>query len=103
MKSWYDLKDDEVKKLEQEFIDSPQGHKEHTAMYICVTLGVIIAVLATIFLELTILNSLSINPYVFITTLLLIISGTLIVYLATIEYHKKYNSYLEVKHKIIRK
>lgn len=103
MKSWYDLNDNEVKKLEQEFIDSHQGHKEHNAMYICVTSGVVIAIVSTIYLGVYLMYSLNPNPYIFIISLLFIIVGTLMVYLATIEYHKKYNSYLEIKHKIIRK
>lgn len=104
MKSYYELTDQEASKLEHQFINTPQGRKANQAMHICIIIGIIIFVASTIILTLYLLNNLEItNPYLFTILLLFIIIGGLIVYLATIEYHKKYNSYLEIKHQVIKK
>lgn len=100
--SWYDLSKKEAAKLEKEFISHDMGRDASNAMHICIIIGVIILVIATIILEvLGIIKCL--NPYNFTVMILFILSGVIIVLSSTIEYHKKFNSWLKVKHNIIKK
>ena len=100
--SWYDLSKKETTQLEKEFISHDMGRYASNAMHICIIIGVIILVIATIILEvLSIIKCL--NPYNFTTMILFVLSGVIIVVSSTIEYHKKFNSWLKIKHNIIKK
>lgn len=102
MKSWYELTKKEANKLEKEFISNEMGEYENDAMHLQVITGVLILVLCTIILSMLIFLT-EVKWYLFVLLLLGIILGIIIVVLATIEYHNKFNSWLEVEHKIIRK
>ncbi len=102
MKSWYNLTKKEAYSLENEFISKEMGKYENDAMHIQVIIGIFVLLLCTVILTISIMLS-SVKWYIFISLLLGIILGILIIVLATIEYHNKFNSWLEVTHKIIRK
>lgn len=104
MKSWYEISNQEAINLEKEFKNTPQGKKACQAMHICITIGLLVTIITTIIFSNYLINNLSsINPYLFTILILFLITGITIIYLSTIEYQQKYNSYLEIKHKLIRK
>ncbi len=101
-KSWYDLSYKEAKKLESEFISHDIGSDANYAMHLCVIIGIITFVLSAIILSTLMLIN-KINPYTFTILLLGIILGMIIVVSSTIEYHIKFNSWLKITKKIIKK
>lgn len=102
MKSWYDLKREEACKLEKEFLKNEIAREENLAMHLQIILGMffVITCFAVIF-YMVVCNVNSV--YVFILLLLGLIMGIVIVVMSTIEYHIKFNSWLLVKHKIVKK
>ena len=102
MKSWYDLSKKESKKLEQEFLSHEVAREENKAMHLQIIFGVFVLVLSTIILNEMILFNVE-NNYLFIILLLGIFIGITIVVMSTIEYHIKFNSWLSIKHNIIKK
>jgi len=102
MKSWYDLTKKEATELEKEFLTHEVAKEENKAMHLQIMLGVFVLVLCTLFLNVIIIADL-INPYIFILLLLGILLGIIIVVMSTVEYHMKFNSWLVVKHKIVKK
>ena len=102
MKSWYDLKKEEAEKLEKEFLSHEVAREENLAMHLQIILGIFLVVICfSILFAMLLVNN--INMYVFILLLLGIFMGILIVVMATIEYHIKFNSWLLTKHKIVKK
>ena len=102
MKSFYDLDKKEASKLESEFLSSEVGRDENYFMKLQVILGIILVIISSISISIF-LFCLVDNMYLFVIDLFFMIMGILLVVMATLEYHNKYNSWLEVKHKIIRK
>ena len=102
MKSWYDLTKKEAKELEKEFLTHEVAKEENKAMHLQIMLGVFVLVLCTLFLNVIIIADV-IKPSTFILLVLGIILGIIIVVMSTIEYHIKFNSWLLVKHKIVKK
>ena len=101
-KSWYSLTKKETKKLEEEFLKNEVALSENRAMHIQIIVGVTLLVLCTIILSFSVLYS-NIDTYLFIILLIGIFLGMTLVVMATIEYHMKFNSWLYVEHKIIKK
>lgn len=101
-KSWYDLSVEETNKLEKEFISNDMGKVANDAMHICVITGIMVFVFNAIILSILLLTN-CINPYSFTILILFIIFGLIIVVSSTIEYHIKFNSWLKVTKKIIKK
>ena len=99
-KSWYDLDNQEAKKLEQEFLSHEMGKYANDAMHICVIIGIITFVLSAIILA-TFLSNMT--PYLFVIMILFIISGMIIIVGSTIEYHVKFNAWLKTAKKRINK
>ena len=102
MKSWYDLSKKEAFELEEEFLSHEVAREENRAMHFQIIIGVFVLVFCTVLLSVFIMLA-TIEWYVFVLLLLGIIVGILLVLLSTIEYHSKFNSWLEIKHKIIKK
>lgn len=100
--SWYDLTKKEAYDLEKEFISKDMGKNANNAMHISIIIGIFTFVICTLILEFLMLSD-YVDPYNFTIMVILIILGILIVVSATIEYHIKFNSWLKVKHKIIKK
>lgn len=100
--SWYDLSKKEACNLEKEFTSKDMGKVANNAMHICVIIGIFTFVLCSFILEFFILSG-YVTPYNFTVMIILILLGTFIVVGATIEYHTKFNSWLKVKHRIIKK
>ena len=101
-KSWYDLSYDEAYKLEKEFISHEMGLDANKAMHMQVVIGIVTFVLGTIFLVIMLFKQIT-NIYSFIIMLLFVFFGIAIVVFGTIEYHRKFNSWLKVTKKIIKK
>lgn len=101
-KSWYDLSYEEAIELEKEFVSKDMGKNANDAMHICVVIGIVTFVFFTILLSVSLMLK-SINVYSFIIMLGFILLGIVIVVGSTIEYHIKFNSWLYVKKKIIKK
>lgn len=102
MKSWYDLKKEEAKRLELEFLEYEVAREENIAMHLQVFFGIFLVVVCfSILLAMVLLNV--DNIYVFVLLLFGLIMGIIIVVMATIEYHIKFNSWLLIKHKIVKK
>ena len=102
MKSWYELRKDDAYKLEQEFLKNEIAREENLAMHLQIILGMffVITCFSIIFYMIVChVNSLD----VFILLLFGLIMGIVIVVMSTIEYHIKFNSWLLVKHKIVKK
>ena len=102
MKSWYDLTKKEANELEKEFLTHEVAKEENKAMHLQIMLGVFVLVLCTLFLNIIIIIG-EIKAYTFMILLLGIVIGIIIVVMSTIEYHMKFNSWLLVKHKIVKK
>ena len=102
MKSWYDLTKKESKKLESEFLTHEVAKEENLAMHLQIVLGVSLIILCTLLLCLLFFSE-NINCYLFIMLLIGIFMGIIIVVMSTIEYHLKFNSWLEINHKIVKK
>lgn len=100
--SWYDLSKNEAYRLEREFISKDMGKNANDAMHICVIIGIVTFVICSLILEFLMISG-NINCYNFTIMLVLILLGGIIVVSATFEYHVKFNSWLKVKHKIIKK
>lgn len=100
--SWYDLSKKEAYDLEKEFVSKDMGRNANDAMHICVIIGIVVFVICTIILEILAICG-GLNTYNFIVMILFILLGMIIVVGSTIEYHIKFNSWLKVKHKIIKK
>ena len=100
--SWYDLSKEEACNLEKEFISKDMGKVANNAMHICVVIGIFTFVICSFILEFLMLSG-CVTPYSFTVMIILILLGTFIVVGATIEYHTKFNSWLKVKHRIIKK
>ena len=102
MKSWYDLTKKDAIKLENEFLGYEVAKEENMAMHLQIILGVVVLVLCTLTLSLILFYG---NPsiYLFVILLLGILTGIIIVVMSTVEYHSKFNSWLYVKHKIVKK
>lgn len=100
--SWYDLSKEEASDLEREFISNDMGRDANVAMHICIIIGVIVFVICTVILEVLVISG-GVNPYNFVVMILFILLGMVIVVGSTIEYHMKFNSWLKVKYKIIKK
>ena len=100
--SWYDLSKEEACNLEKEFVSKDMGKVANDAMHICVIIGIFTFAICAFILEFFILSG-CVTPYNFTMMITLILLGTLIVVGATIEYHIKFNSWLKVKHRIIKK
>ena len=101
-KSWYDLSYKKAYELEKEFVSHDMGKDANQAMHIQVVLGIFTFVLSALLLVFLLLSHL-VNPYIFTILLLFIILGMIIVVGGTIEYHLKFNSWLKVTKKIIKK
>jgi hypothetical protein len=102
MKSWYDLTNKEAKELERKFLSHEKAKEENLAMHMQIIIGIFLIVLCTSILTTLIIID-NIKWYIFIILLLSIFIGILLVILSTIEYHIKFNSWLEINHKIIKK
>lgn len=102
MKSWYDLTKKEANELEKEFLTHEVAKEENKAMHLQIMLGVFVLVLCTLFLNIIIIIG-EIKAYTFMILLFGIVIGIIIVVMSTIEYHMKFNSWLLVKHKIVKK
>lgn len=102
MKSWYDLTKKEANELEKDFLTHEVAKEENKAMHLQIMLGVFVLVLCTLFLNIIIIIG-EIKAYTFMILLLGIVIGIIIVVMSTIEYHMKFNSWLLVKHKIVKK
>jgi len=102
MKSWYSLNKKDTKKLENEFLKGEVAKEENLAMHIQIVLGVFLIVLCSTLLTEIIMFNVN-NNYLFVILLIGTLLGILIVVMSTIEYHIKFNSWLEIKHKIIKK
>lgn len=102
MKSWYDLTKKEANELEKEFLTHEVAKEENKAMHLQIMLGVFVLVLCTLFLNIIIIIG-EIKAYTFMILLFGIVIGIIIVVMSTIEYHLKFNSWLLVKHKIVKK
>lgn len=100
--SWYDLSKEDTCRLEKEFVSNDMGKIANDAMHICVIIGIFTFVICSFILEFLMISKL-VNPYNFTVLVILILLGTLIVVGATIEYHIKFNSWLKVNYKIIKK
>ncbi len=103
MKSWYDLTKKQAQELEHEFLNHEVAKEENMAMHLQIVIAVFVLVLCTTTLTMLLFFLGNITWYLFIILLLGIIVGILLVVLSTVEYHAKFNSWLEVKHKIIKK
>ena len=101
-KSWYDLSYKEVCELEKEFMSHDMGKYANQAMHIQIMIGIITFVFGALVLVFLLLSDF-INSYIFTIMLLFILLGMIIVVASTIEYHIKFNSWLKVKKKIIKK
>ena len=101
-KSWYDLSYEEAYKLEKEFVSNDMGMDANKAMHMQIVVGIITFLLGTMFLVIMLFNQV-INPYAFVIMILFVIFGIIIVVGGTIEYHCKFNSWLKVKKRIIKK
>ena len=101
-KSWYDLSYKEACKLEKEFISHDMGEYTNQAMHIQIMIGIFTFVFGSLVLVFLLLSRV-INPYIFTIMLLFILLGMIIVVSSTIEYHIKFNSWLKVSKKIIKK
>ena len=102
MKSWYDLTKKEANELEKDFLTHEVAKEENKAMHLQIMLGVFVLVLCTLFLNIIIIIG-EIKAYTFMILLFGIVIGIIIVVMSTIEYHMKFNSWLLVKHKIVKK
>ena len=102
MKSWYDLTKKEANELEKEFLTHEVAKEENKAMHLQIMLGVFVLVLCTLFLNIIIFIG-EIKAYTFMILLFGIVIAIIIVVMSTIEYHMKFNSWLLVKHKIVKK
>lgn len=102
MKSWYDLTKKEANELEKEFLTHEVAKEENKAMHLQIMLGVFVLVLCTLFLNIIIIIG-EIKAYTFMILLFGIVIAIIIVVMSTIEYHMKFNSWLLVKHKIVKK
>lgn len=101
-RSWYDLDRNTASKLEREFISNDMGKDANRAMHICIIIGILSFVIPTVMIDVMIING-GINIYSFLILFLIVILGMIIVVGSTIEYHIKFNSWLKVKHRIIKK
>ena len=101
-KSWYDLSYDEAYKLEKEFISHDMGNDANKAMHLQIIIGIVTFLLGAIFLLIMFFRNI-LTLYSFTIMLLFIILGIVVVVSSTIEYHMKFNSWLKVKKKIIKK
>lgn len=102
MRSYYDLSRVEARKLEKEFHSNDMGKEAVDAMHVCVGIGIftfIISIFSIIFMMI----SGFINIYNFMILFLLFILGIIIVVSSTIEYQIKYNSWLKISKKIVKK
>lgn len=102
LKSWYDLSKEEAYNLEKDFLKNDMGKEANEAMHICIIIGIITFVFSALAIEFLLISG-TITPYNFTIMLILTLLGTLIVVLSTIEYHIKFNSWLKIKHNIIKK
>ncbi len=100
--SWYDLSKKETSQLEKEFISKDMGKEANDAMHICIVLAVCLLIICSFVLGVMVLFPAS-NPYLFVLMLLLVACSMVIVVGSTIEYHIKFNSWLKVSKKIIKK
>ena len=102
MKSWYELDKKRARKLEKEFLEHEVAREENLAMHLQIILGIFLVVICfSILFALLIVNKL--NVYLFVLLLLGTIIGMIIIVMATIEYHIKFNSWLLIKYKIVKK
>lgn len=102
MKSWYSLTKKDARKLEDEFLKHEVAREENIAMHLQIVLGILLVIICTSILFAFIITDI-INWYIFVLLLFGLIMGIIIVAMATIEYHIKFNSWLLVKHKIVKK
>ena len=102
MKSWYDLKKKEALQLEKEFLEHEVAREENLAMHMQIILGVFLVVICFSILFFMLIFDM-VNVYAFILMLFGTLMGIIIVVMSTIEYHIKFNSWLLVKHKIVKK
>ena len=101
-KSWYDLSDKESCQLEREFISHDMGRYANDAMHICVIIGIITFVFSAIMISIMLFYG-NVNPYLFTIFILFTLLGLILVVGSTIEYHMKFNSWLYVNKRIIKK
>ncbi len=101
-KSWYDLSYNEANTLEREFLSHEMGKDANYAMHICIIIGILTFTLSAIILAIILLKNI-INIYTFVILVMGIIFGMIIVVASTIEYHLKFNSWLKITKKIIKK
>jgi len=101
MKSFYDLTIKEAKNFEKEFQNLPLGAYAHMIWVGNNIIGIIFSSVSVIILIMLAFGDTQINliSCFFFFTLLF---GLFIVYSATLEYHKKLNSWLRVSRKIVR-
>lgn len=102
MRSYYDLSRVEANKLEREFKSNDMGREVVDAMHVCVGIGIftfVVSIISIMFM----MASGFINIYNFMILFLLLILGIAIVVGSTIEYQIKYNSWLRVSKRIIKK
>lgn len=100
-RSWYDLSKKEAIELEKEFTSKDMGKSANDAMHICIIIGIIITIIFSFLLGIFLI-SLN-NPYIFTMIITFILLGIIIIVRSTIEYHTKFNSWLEINKKIIKK
>ena len=101
-KSWYDLSFKEAYSLEKEFISHDMGGNANHAMHTCVVIGIVTFVLSAVLLAIMLFSE-SMNSYLFVVAILFMLFGMILVVASTIEYHIKFNSWLEVTKNIIKK
>ena len=101
-KSWYDLSYEKSCELEQEFISHDMGKYANQAMHIQVMIGIITFVVSAILLALLLYSSV-LSIYMFVILIMFIVLGMVIIVASTIEYHMKFNSWLKVTKRIIKK
>lgn len=101
-RSWYELSRDEASALEREFVRQDMGKIANEAMHICILIGIFTFVISTICIV-CFMASKMINLYNFTILLFLLILGIVVVVASTIEYQMKFNSWLKVSKKIIKK
>ncbi len=102
MKSYYELKENEIKEYEQAFLKLKEGAKAHQIWVTNNIMGVLLSIVSVLFLFVSYVrgNDMTVMDLLFCIFLVL---GILIVYSSSREYYDKYDSWLEVSKKVIRR
>lgn len=101
MKSFYELKEETMRTLEQEFRHTKGGKMAYRSWIINNIISLCIVLFASILFLTSILKTQDLNM-LGLFALLLFIMGFFTIFTSTHEYQQKYNSWLEIKHHIKR-